>query len=254
MLSLLVGSQIVLKFHPSTGKPYIFEIVSEYQVGAPNAAKPFTYDTHQEHATKDHLEFRETMRFESRPHQRFALHGKVSRARSDRSDLVTQLNRSIFEGSYDYQGRTKKDSAFVHSQNGPYIDIDETLKLGIYSFMNFTYPPTAIKEGSTWTSVITGNQFMPSGEMIWTLDGQEVKVQYRVKKVSLLSGRTLVTVSEAVNTQIKQNSPGESHMVTMSRVRAEFTLDATDGILVEGQFERARQYHNTLITEVYSLH
>ena len=95
---------------------------------------------------------------------------------------------------------------------------------------------------------------MPSGEMIWTLDGQEVKVQYRVKKVSLLSGRTLVTVSEAVNTQIKQNSPGESHMVTMSRVRAEFTLDATDGILVEGQFERARQYHNTLITEVYSLH
>lgn len=254
MITLMLGSQIVLKFNPSTHKRYEFDIIIDHKLGAPSVANQFNFDSQLGYGDAIHQEFRVTMRFANRPNHGYALHGKVSRAKSVRSEMVAQLNRSIFQGSFDSAGMAKKDSYFVHGQNGPYISINGSLMLGNYSFMNFIFPKQGVQEGTKWIAKITGTQYLPSGEMIWTNVGQEVQVHYQVKKITQVKGRRIVTITESLKAAIKGTSPADDHMVTNVRVQGEFNLDAMDGLIVDGRFERIEQYSNQLSQENWSIH
>jgi len=247
-MSILVvaafGGQLLrLAFNPPTTKPITFHVAVSSTRKQPN--EPGGPKTN---LTKFASEYDAVLRFANRKSHRYALHGRIQNAKvtmpewtkEEEKELIRKLNRSVVTATFDRQGKTVEPIiAFEPNDRDGSFELTSYLdELAERTFMNFDYPQSKITEKSNWITKLEGRQFYPNREMVRTNLGQTVLVEYHGTSIKKSGKRTLVSFHSLINTTISQNNPAENHHLVKVKEEGEYTIDATDGLLVSGRLNR----------------
>jgi len=244
LLVAAFGGQLLrLAFNPPTTRPITFHVAvlsTRKQPNEPGGAKT--------NLTKFASEYDAVLRFANRKSHRFALHGRIQNAKvtmqewtkEEEKELIRKLNHSVVTATFDRQGKTVEPIiAFEPNHHDGSFELTSYLgDLAGRTFMNIDYPQSKITEGSNWVTKLEGRQFYPNREMVRTNLGQTVLVEYHVTSIKKSGKRTLVSFHSLINTTISQNNPAEDNHLVKIKEEGEFTVDATDGLLVSGRFNR----------------
>ena len=237
------GQMLRLAFNPPTTKPITFHVAV-----LSTRILPYEPGGAKTNLTKFGSEYDAVLRFANRKSHRFALHGRIQNAKvtmhewtkEEENELVRKLNRSVVTASFDRQGKTIEPIiAFEPNHRDGSFELTSYLdELAGRTFMNFDYPQSKISEGSNLVTKLEGRQFYPNREMVRTNLGQTVLVEYHVTSIKNSGKRTLVSFHSLINTTISQNNPAEDNHLVKIKEEGEFTIDATDGLLVSGRLNR----------------
>ena len=237
------GQMLRLAFNPPTTRPITFHV-------AVSSTRKLPYEPRgaKTNLTKFASEYDAVLRFANRKSHRFALHGRIQNAKismqkwskEEEKELSRKLNLSVVTATFDRQGKTVEPIiAFEPNHRDGSFELTSYLgDLAGRTFMNFDYPQSKITENSNWITKLEGRQFYPNGEMVRTNLGQTVLVEYHVTSIKKSGNRTLVSFHSLITTTISQNNPAEDNHLVKIKEEGEFTVDATDGLLVSGRFNR----------------